>query len=363
MFIGISCNVLKSLQHFCSAKGRVWVFISSRYQSHVNKRSYYSTCVSTLSETKLRDKLQVCKSAEELVKKLSEVFTQQGVPESRLSAEYIIATCFGLSRKQFLHGNLSLLSQGEPFWSTLVQYSIRRLLREPVQYLVGNWEFYNLTLKVRRPVLIPRPETEELVDRILQFWKVVLRSGSKDKITRCLEIGCGSGAISLSLLKGWKEFAGDSRNQLKVTALDIDPEAVSLTRENAAIVLENEQKQLLDIHLQDIATFSLNKYDFLVSNPPYISEAEYQTLQPEIVQYEAPYALLGGKDGMDIIRIILRGAKNWLKKGGTIWLEVDPSHPNMIKDFLLKEPNIGIELLQVFKDMSGHARYCQMMVI
>ncbi|EME28442.1 HemK methyltransferase family member 1 [Galdieria sulphuraria] len=365
MFVSIACNVLnKSWLLIGTRRGCVQVFLPNRYHKTVNKPSNYVSCSSQLSETELRDKLRVCSTTKELVTRLSEVFVQQGVPESRLSAEYIVATSFGLSRKQLLRGEPTLLSQLEPFYSTLTHNALRRLLREPVQYIVGNWDFYNLTLKVRQPVLIPRPETEELVDRILKFWKNVLRRGSTGEVTRCLEIGCGSGAISLSLLKGWKEFTGNN-NILKVTALDIDPQAITLTKENACIVLEDEQKRLLDIHLQDITKFRLddNKYDFLVSNPPYIPEAEYRTLQPEVIQYEASCALLGGKDGMEIIRVILRGAKNWLKTGGTIWLEVDPSHPKLIQDFLHKEPNVGVELLQVFEDMSGLARYCKLLVI
>jgi len=380
MFLGLLSHVSPSVHWnrfvgVCKQNRQYFVRFGYRRKHRVACLHANDTCV------ELKTKLQHCKSARELVRGLSEVFFQQGVPEARLSAEYLVAACIGSSRTQLLHKN-PLLSQVDLDWNVLLDYALRRLRREPVQYIVGNWDFHNLTLKVRFPVLIPRPETEELVDKILQFWKESLQLGGfTTGIRRCLEVGCGGGAISLSLLKAWKDLTGKS-NLLQVTALDIDPEAVALTRENACHILDNEQKQLLDVRLQDVATFSLkeDKYDFLVSNPPYIPEEEYRNLQPEVVQYESPRALLGGKDGkkncfhmllgkrnvcilgMDVIRNILRGAKGWVRKGGTIWLEVDPMHPKMIEEFLHQEPDIGIELLQVFMDMSGVARYCKLLV-
>lgn len=296
MFVGIFCIVWKNccLQRWKSCR-RVVQGKRLHYDVVISQRETIESCATIVEQVK--HELGQCKSSGELVTKLSKIFSQRGVPEPKLSAEYLVASCYGLTRAQLLHNPFSL-SRREPPWNTITQYALRRLHREPVQYIVGNWDFYNLLLKVRPPVLIPRPETEELVDKIVQSWKDSLEQRSTDGITRCLEVGCGSGAISLSLLKAWKEVRGN-RNSLKVTAIDIDPEAVALTRENACLNLDSDQKQSLDIRLQDVATFSLNecRYDFLVSNPPYVPEAAYRNLQLEIVEYESPCALLGGEDG------------------------------------------------------------------
>ncbi|XP_062924282.1 MTRF1L release factor glutamine methyltransferase isoform X4 [Mobula hypostoma] len=222
----------------------------------------------------------------------------------------------------------------------------------PVQYVIEEWDFCGLTLKVKPPVFIPRPETECLVDLVLLELatkeKVDWQSLSQASSPIFLEIGCGSGAITLSLLHFFKQgFA---------VAVDKSPEAVSLTRENAERLCLHHRLQELQLNiLSDAPELAriCKAVDVIVSNPPYIFHEDMPGLMPEILRYEDHDALDGGVDGMKVIKPILLVASKVLKEYGKVFLEVDPRHPVMIENWLQECPRLQLSYLATHQDLYG----------
>lgn len=199
----------------------------------------------------------------------------------------------------------------------------QRARRVPLQYLVGHWDFRHLTLELCPPVLIPRPETELLVAHVLQsIHNANLLS------PRVLEVGCGSGAICLSLLH---ELPSCS-----VVAIDCDQQAVDLTRRNATRL--GLTSRLTVLHA-DACGFQdgAHGFDVIVSNPPYIPSSQLDQLEPEVKMFESHVALDGGWDGMNVISVLLKQARDWLHPNGSMWLEIDHSHQVGIQAFLQHE--------------------------
>ncbi|HBT95131.1 MAG TPA: peptide chain release factor N(5)-glutamine methyltransferase, partial [Coriobacteriia bacterium] len=202
----------------------------------------------------------------------------------------------------------------------------RRLAGEPLQYISGKAAFRRLEFKVRPPVLIPRPETEVLVDGVLEEVKALDRSiGAQDvepertEPVRILDIGTGSGCIALSLLH--------EAHNVKLTATDLNPEAVALAEENAGM-LGLDDPQRLSIVQDDLASSLVENpafhgsFDIIVSNPPYIPTRELQELPEEVARYESPLALDGGEDGLVVFRRIVAQAKLLLKPGALLTCEL-----------------------------------------
>ena len=171
----------------------------------------------------------------------------------------------------------------------------------PAQYIIGNTEFYGLELKVDERVLIPRPETEELVE-------LILTENAKPNQS-VLDIGTGSGAIALALAK--------NRPDWLVTASDISPDALNLASENASL-----QDLKISFKKSDCFAEISEKYDIIVSNPPYISRADESEVGLNVLHSEPHLALFAEEDGLAIYRKIAEDAKNHLREGGKIYLEI-----------------------------------------
>ncbi|XP_061314269.1 MTRF1L release factor glutamine methyltransferase isoform X2 [Pezoporus flaviventris] len=228
----------------------------------------------------------------------------------------------------------------------------------PVQYVLGEWDFRDLTLKMRPPVFIPRPETEDLVSLVVEEESLMYKKNSGPCFPVSaphpviLEIGCGSGAIALSLLR--------KLPQSQVIAMDKEEAAVDLTRENAHRLRLQERIHVLH---QDVSYGSAKQLllwgpvDFIVSNPPYVFHEDMASLDAEILRYEDLDALDGGDDGMRVIKTILALAPSVLKDSGSVFLEVDPRHPDMVKDWLQAHPNLLLVLCAVHKDFCGKPRF------
>ncbi|XP_075619003.1 MTRF1L release factor glutamine methyltransferase isoform X1 [Balearica regulorum gibbericeps] len=286
------------------------------------------------------------------------VFETNGIPEARESSEYIVSFVLGAKTFQSLdsrslHTPLTAVQQEQ-----IQQLSNKRLERMPVQYVLGEWDFQDLTLKMRPPVFIPRPETEDLVSLVVEeeSRKCEKNSGLCFPVPVphpvILEIGCGSGAIALSLLS--------KLPQSRVIAMDKEKAAVNLTRENA------HRLQLQDrIHIlhHDVSYSSAKQLllwgpvDFIVSNPPYVFHEDMASLDAEIFRYEDLDALDGGDDGMRVIKTILTLAPSLLKDSGSVLLEVDPRHPNMVENWLQAHPNLLLVLRAIHKDFCGKPRF------
>ncbi|ELK25055.1 HemK methyltransferase family member 1 [Myotis davidii] len=233
------------------------------------------------------------------------------------------------------------------------ELSSRRLQRMPVQYILGEWDFCGLNLKMAPPVFIPRPETEELVEWVLEEVAQKPRAVGAQGGPLILEVGCGSGAISLSLLS--------QLPQSRVIAVDKAGAAISLTQENAQRLQLQDRIRIapLDVTLEGSWAHLLpwGPMDLLVSNPPYVFHQDMEQLAPEIRSYEDPAALDGGEKGMAVIVHLLALAPRLLKDSGSLFLEVDPRHPELVGSWLQSRPGLSLELVAVRKDFCGRPRF------
>ncbi|XP_041816279.1 MTRF1L release factor glutamine methyltransferase [Chelmon rostratus] len=280
-------------------------------------------------------------------------FVETGVPEPDHSSHYIIAYLLGAKTIESLEqGKLTeFLSQEqtEQMW----QLCTKRLSRMPVQYVIEEWDFRDLTLKMRPPVFIPRPETEELVELVLTDLEMKPGTGAGgDAQHTCLEVGCGSGAISLSLLKNLP--------QLKAIAVDQSQDAVDLTRENALRLGLQDRLQVYHIDVMKDAETVLSlcsPVSALVSNPPYLFSEDMMSLEAEVFRFEDHAALDGGNDGLTVIKQILTLSPQILSNPGRVYLEVDPRHPPLIRRWV--EANVEeMHYMETRHDISGRPRFC-----
>ncbi|XP_069592176.1 MTRF1L release factor glutamine methyltransferase isoform X1 [Ranitomeya imitator] len=276
------------------------------------------------------------------------VFHQHGIPEPEDSSQILIAHALGAKTMHSI-GSCAARSPVSADQLLLVEkMAQQRLKRVPVQYIIGEWDFLDMTLEMRPPVLIPRPETEELVGLVVADCEELHRS-AEDSI---LEVGCGSGAVSLALLRRIP--------QVRVIAIDKSKAAVSLTRDNAVRLGLQHRLHLLQ---HDVLTdpierlLDLGAVSAVVSNPPYICTEDMSQLEPEILRYEDHSALHGGLDGMDVMKGILRLAPLMLKDGGDVYLEGDPRHPEMVQKWLEDHPEGRLQLLNIVKDFCGKPRF------
>lgn len=180
----------------------------------------------------------------------------------------------------------------------------RRAKREPLQYILGTWDFYGLEFVVRPGVLIPRPETELLVEKAIG----ILRPLDHPKF---VEVGVGSGCISTSILV-------NVANAIAV-ATDVSKDALETARENAARHGVMDRLSLIETNVLDGVNV---EFDLLVSNPPYIPAAERHSMQPEVVDHEPHIALFSGEDGLDVVRQLAASAARCLKQGAVLLIEI-----------------------------------------
>lgn len=200
----------------------------------------------------------------------------------------------------------------------------------PIQYAIGKWDFYGRTFKINQDVLIPRPETELLVEEIL-------KEDLKDK--SILDIGTGSGAIAISLALEAKDA--------KITASDISIKALEIAKLNAKDLCAS-----VEFIESDLFENINEKFDIIVSNPPYISQKDYDNLDSELF-FEPRRALLGGQNGYEIYERIVKGLKNHLKDGGKVLFEIGYDQGIIVKGLLEDE---GFTDLKVIKDYGGKDR-------
>lgn len=277
----------------------------------------------------------------DVLEKWNDRFIQTGVDEPKLSIENILAHTFRTKRISDIY---------KPENSTLNRQQIEdvirmckmRLRRMPIQYIIREWDFKDLTLEMRPPIFIPRPETEGLVD-------LVSAEIRKNETRMVLELCCGSGAISIALLK--------EHPNLKLVAIDKSKEACNLTKDNARKYGLSDRINVIQMDVKTISPESFDKFNIIVSNPPYIPSNDIEHLQPEILEYEDRDALDGGSDGLVLIKLILQKSSYLLHDGGKTFLEVDPSHPPLL-DRLLRENNrLGLSIRGIYKDIFERDRF------
>jgi release factor glutamine methyltransferase len=254
--------------------------------------------------------------------------TTYGIPS--LNVKLLLSEVTGISvNALILHKDLQLNPKQI---DTFQSYFKQLLLYKPIQYIIATAEFYGLKLKVNEFVLIPRPETEGLVE-----WIVKENKG----MAQVLDIGTGSGAIALALKK---------LNPLyKVTALDISSEALRLASFNAS---KNSVK--VTFTQANVYPKSKAKYDIIVSNPPYISTQDYYSLDKEVLCNEPKLALHAGKDGLHYYRKIITRAKKHLQPKGKIYLEIGETQADAIISIAKQT---GFQACILKQDLAGKDRY------
>jgi release factor glutamine methyltransferase len=236
----------------------------------------------------------------EVLRRSTGYLEQHGSPTPRLDAELLLAHGLGLSRIELYTQFERPLDEDE--LAACRELVRRRGLREPVAYVIGSWGFRGLDLAVDARVLVPRPETELLVDRCLELLEGVERP-------RVVDVGTGSGAIALSLKS--------ERPDAEVVACDISQDALDVAAANA------ERLGLdVELHLSDLlAQVPGDDFRLVVSNPPYVSEREMADLEPEVAEYEPRLATVAGADGLEVYRLLLPEAAGRLVDGGNLALE------------------------------------------
>ena len=238
----------------------------------------------------------------------SQMMARAGIDSAALDAEVLLRYALGLTREQLLLRADSLLSaaQADCFAALLT----RRLEREPIAYIIGRQEFWSLDFQVSTDVLIPRPETERLVELALSL----AAPPTSTKPLRVLDLGTGSGVIAVSLAA---EIPA-----AEIIATDISPAALAVARHNARINGVAERIEFCCGDLIDALADQAAPFDLILSNPPYIRRAEIAALEPEVSLYEPRAALDGGADGLDFYRRIATGAWPFLATNGALVLEI-----------------------------------------
>jgi len=273
------------------------------------------------------------------------LLTEMSVPEPENSTKYLISHVLGFIHKDACDDLMDKVLTPEQI-TELGRLVACRMARMPVQYIIGNWDFREITLQVRPPVFIPRPETEQLVE-------IVLNNLPSDKPLELLEVGPGCGTICLSLLH-------ENKNIMKITALERSKMAADLTKENAKLLGLSDRLSVHEVRVEGATELPVDvkeqKYDAIVSNPPYVLRKDLANLEPEISLYEDLRALDGGAQGLDVILDILKLANQLLVPDGLVYLEVDPCHHHILPDQLVKQ-SLSFKVLETIKDFQGKNRF------
>ncbi|KJV98165.1 protein-(glutamine-N5) methyltransferase, release factor-specific [Rickettsia amblyommatis str. Darkwater] len=223
----------------------------------------------------------------------------------------------------------------------------RRLKHEPIVYITGVKEFYSREFIVNKHVLIPRSDTEVLVDVVFQchlrFRGDDISKNCNDKFLNILELGAGSGCIAISLLC--------ELPNANVIATDISLDAIEIIKSNAAKYKVTDRIQI--IHSNWFENIETQKFDFIVSNPPYIAHSEKSEMAIETIKYEPSIALFAEKDGLQAYFLIAENAKQFLKPNGKIILEIGFKQEEAVTQIFLDH---GYNIESVYKDLQGHSR-------
>lgn len=267
----------------------------------------------------------------EVVRRATEYLAGKGVDSPRLDAEHLLGKALGLSRVElYMYLDRPLTEPEREVYRELIR---RRGEREPLAYVLGEWDFRRLTLAVDRRALVPRPETEIVVERVL-----ALLDGKPDP--EVLDVGTGTGAIALSIK--------DERPGARVTAMDLSRDALELAAENS-------RRTGLEVRLVEedlVRGFGVDAYDLVVSNPPYVNPEEVDSLQPEIRDWEPRLALVGTTQTRDVARHALKA----LRPRGYLVVEVADQRAAEAASML---EELGYEDVRLSPDLTGSERIAE----
>lgn len=276
----------------------------------------------------------------EAIAKVSVYLDSKGVPDAGVASELLAARLLKSSRG-FLNSYYEK-EVPEPYQEAMRRAMRRLVSGEPLQYVLGEWDFRSLTLKCDSRALIPRPETEELVTRVLKW----LKNNPSSQPRFIVDVGTGTGAIILSLAAEYKAPAA-------FLGTDISEEAISLAKENAIKSgLTNSVKFAVMDGLDDFDEPEV--VDVIVSNPPYIESAVCETLDPRVKDFEPRLALDGGESGLEFYDRYLADALNILKPGGAVFFEIGENQGEALRKLM---EGYGFSSISIEKDYAGHDRY------
>ena len=280
-------------------------------------------------------------SVRALLSRLEERFAEAGVDSPGLDARLILGVVLGCEGAH-LHAHPERVVAGDAL-AKAEALAQRRAAREPMAYILGEQEFWSTSFLVSPDVLVPRPESELLVERAA----ALLGEGGKSRI---LDVGCGSGAVGLAV-------AGELA-EARVTLLDLCPKALDVARRNAErLGLANRTRFLASDLFEALARGE--EFDLIASNPPYVASGELDGLMPEVSSFEPRIALDGGADGMDYIRRIIGEAPAYLARGGFLLIEMDPRQ--MAEAEAVSHRSGKYRAVRRYKDLAGRERVLELM--
>lgn len=295
-------------------------------------------------------------SRREVLEGIARELAEAGLESPRVEAERLLSWAVGISRADL---QLSLSSRLSPEHARPLAEAVRRRLAgEPLQHIEGTVEFRGLELVADGRALVPRPETEQLIDWILAWARVrqrtaegvriVARPGARAHLEAALDIGTGSGAIALAL--------ADEKIAERVVALDRSGHALEQAIENRSRV--GLREAVVEFRLVESALWEAvgedEHFDLIVSNPPYISTGGMERLPPE-VRYDPSEALAGGADGLDLIREILGGARDHMTSGGALFLEIGEEQGDPVETLLAESGDWA--RCEIRRDLAGRVRF------
>ncbi len=263
----------------------------------------------------------------------SKILKSKFIPNPLLDAEILMAKTINKDRKYILLNNSDPVNKTDlnNFYKLIEQ----RSLGNPIAYLTKKKSFWNSEFFIVKDILIPRPDTELIVESVLKSTK------QKSKIN-ILDIGVGSGCIIVSILKERENFRG--------TGIDLSKKCLILSKKNA---IAHRVSSRLKLYKSDIDKFNLGKYDLIVSNPPYIKTCKLKYLERDVAEFEPRLALDGGLDGLSEIRKVIKKSSELIKKNGKFILEIGFDQKNKVINLLKKE---GFYINSTHKDLANNDR-------
>jgi release factor glutamine methyltransferase len=270
-------------------------------------------------------------------RRMAQAFRLAGLEDAEVDARALLGHALHLDRAQLISHSDRILDAREIEVASAL--AARRLKREPVARILGHKEFWNQMLEVTPAVLVPRPETETVVEAALDF---VARGGSRRERLRILDIGTGSGALLLALL-------GELPNATGI-GTDISAAALEVARGNAE---RNGLAVRCTFVACDIAARVQGPFDLIVSNPPYVAHGEIASLAPEVRDYDPALALDGGPDGLDAYRVIAAQGRRLLAPGGALIVELGAGQEQAVRALFTKA---GLIVAAARDDLAGIPR-------
>jgi release factor glutamine methyltransferase len=268
---------------------------------------------------------------------VARAFRPGGIEDAEADARVLVGHALRLDRAKLIAQSDRILEARET--DAISALASRRLKREPVSRILGLKEFWSLGLAVSPDVLVPRPETETVIEAALDF---IVRGGLRMEKLRILDIGTGSGALLLALLHELPAATG--------IGTDISPAALKIARENAAYFGFESRSGFV---VSDIASDIQGPFDLVVSNPPYVVRDEIASLAPEVRDYDPIVALDGGDDGLAAYRAIAANAKRLLAEGGRLYVELGAGQEAAVRMLFT---DAGLAVGSVRKDLAGIPR-------